>query len=62
MDKRVYIYLKDEETAIRFRREAETGDFAFTDSAKPTEWHWSDVYAIHSDGMLNYVSAIVHIE
>lgn len=59
---RVYVYLKDKDTALRFRRDAEAEGFNFGDGAKPTERHWSDLYAIHPDGMLSYVGAIGYIE
>lgn len=59
---RVYVYLKDEETAQRFLRDAEAEGFTFGDGVCPTERHWSDLYAIHSDGTLNYVGAIGRIE
>lgn len=59
---RVYVYLKDEKAAQRFLRNAEAEGFTFGDGAKPTERHWSDLYAIHPDGTLNYVGAIGRIE
>ena len=62
MGERVYVYLKDEKTAQRFLRDAEAESFTFGDGAQPTERHWSDLYAIHPDGTLNYVGAIGHIE
>lgn len=62
MGERVYIYLKDEETARRFLRDAEAEGFTFGDGVRPTERHWSDLYAIHPDGTLNYVGAIGRIE
>ena len=52
---RVYVHLKDEETAMSFLRQAESEGFTFGDGMKPTERHWSDLYAIHPDGTLNYV-------
>lgn len=58
----VYVYLKDEETAQRFLHDAETEGFTFGDGVKPTDRHWSDLYAIHSDGTLNYVGSIGRIE
>ena len=58
---RVYVYLKDEETAQRFLRDAEAEGFTFGDGVRPTERHWSDLYAIHPDGTLNYVGANGHI-
>lgn len=62
MGERVYVYLKDEKTAQRFLRDAEAEGFTFGDGVHPIERHWSDLYAIHSDGTLNYVGAIGHIE
>lgn len=55
MGERVYVHLKDEETAQRFLRHAESEGFTFGDGVKPTDRHWSDLYAIHPDGTLNYV-------
>ena len=57
MGERVYVHLKDEETAMRFLRQAESEGFTFGDGVKPTDRHWSDLYAMHTDGTLNYVGA-----
>lgn len=62
MGERVYVYLKDEGTAQRFLGDAEAESFTFGDGVNPTDRHWSDLYAIHSDGTLNYIGAIGHIE
>lgn len=62
MGERVYVHLKDEETALRFLREAESEGFTFGDGMKPTDRHWSDLYAIHPDGTLNYVGTVGRIE
>ena len=62
MGERVYVHLKDEETAQRFLRDAEAEGFTFGDGVRPTERHWSDLYAIHQDGTMNFVGAIGHIE
>lgn len=56
MGEHVYVHLKDEATAQRFLQQAETEGFAFSDGVKPTERHWSDLYAIHPDGTLSYVT------
>lgn len=56
MGERVYVHLKDEETAMRFLRQAESEEFTFGDGVNPTNRHWSDLYSIHPDGTLNYVS------
>ena len=55
MGERVYVYLKDEETAMSFLHQAESEGFTFGDGVKPTDRHWSDLYAMHTDGTLNYV-------
>ena len=62
MGERVYVYLKDEENARRFLRQAESEGFTFGDGVKPTDRHWSDLYAIHPDGTLNYVGSVGRIE
>ena len=62
MGERVYVHLKDEKTAERFLRQAESEGFTFGDGANPTDRHWSDLYAIHPDGTLNYVSSVGRIE
>ena len=55
MGERVYVHLKDDETAMSFLRQAESEGFTFGDGMKPTERHLSDLYAIHPDGTMNYV-------
>ena len=55
MGDRVYVHLNDEETAMRFLRQAESEGFTFSDGMIPTDRHWSDLYAIHQDSTLNYV-------
>ena len=62
MGERVYVHLKDEETAQRFLRDAEAEGFTFGDGVRPTERYWSDLYAIHPDGTLNYVGTVGRIE
>ena len=62
MGEQVYVHLKDEETAMRFLQQAEMEGFTFGDGVKPTARHWSDLYAIHSDGTLNYVGSVGRIE
>ena len=61
MGERVYVHLKDKETAERFLHDAETECFIFGDGMKPTERHRSDLYAIHPDRTLNYVGTNGHI-
>lgn len=62
MGERVYVHLKDVETAMRFLHQAESEGFTFGDGVKPTDHRWSDLYAIHSDGTLNYVGSVGRIE
>ena len=61
MGERVYVHLKDKETAEQFLCNAEAEGFTFGDGVKPTDRHWSDLYAIHPDGTLNYVGTNGHI-
>lgn len=62
MGERVCVHLKDEKTAERFLRQAESEGFTFGDGVNPTDRHWSDLYAIHPDGTLNYVGTVGRIE
>lgn len=62
MGERVYVHLNDEETAMRFLRQAESEGFTFGDGVSPTDRHWSDLYAIHPDGTLNFVGTVGRIE
>ena len=62
MGERVYVHLKDEETARRFLHDAEAEGFTFGNGGCLTDRHWSDLYAIHSDGTLNYVGSAGRIE
>lgn len=59
---RVYVHLKDEETAMKFLRQAVSEGFTFGDGVSPTDRHWSDLYAIHPDGTMNYVGSVGRIE
>ena len=61
MGERVYVHLNDEETAMRFLRQGESEGFTFGDGVKSTARHWSDLYAIHPDGTLNYVGTNGHV-
>ena len=59
---RVYVHLKDEETAMKFLHQAESEGFTFGDGVSPTDRHWSDLYAIHPDGTMNYAGSVGRIE
>ena len=41
MGERVYVHLKDEETAMSFLRQAESEGFTFGDGVSPIDHHWS---------------------
>ena len=62
MGERVYVHLKDKETALSFLHQAEPEGFTFGDGMKSTGRHWSDLYAIHPDCTLNYVGSVGRIE
>ena len=62
MGERVYIHLKDEETAMKFLHQAESEGFTFGAGVSPTDRHWSDLYAIQPDSTLNYVGSVGRIE
>ena len=62
MGERVYVHLKDDETVMKFLHQAESEGFTFGDGVSPTDRHWSDLYAIHPDGTMNYVGSVGRIE
>ena len=62
MGERVYVHLKNEHTATQFLNQAESEGFIFSDGVRPTDRHWSDLYAIHANGTLNYVNTVGRIE
>ena len=55
---KVYIYLANEPIAKSFFRQAEQEGLAFSDGVKPTNRHYSDIMAVHTDGTISYVTAI----
>ena len=52
---RTYVRFSTREGCEAFLRQAEAEGFTFTDGAKPTERHVSDVIAVNSDRTINYV-------
>lgn len=58
---RVYVYLANEEICKRFLQDAEDEGFTFSDGAKPTQKHTSDILAVNPDLTINYVGAVGHI-
>ena len=62
MGERVYIHLKDQTAAMSFLRQAESEGFTFGDGVRLTDRHWSDLYAIHLDGTLNFGGTVGRIE
>lgn len=58
---KIYVYLATEDICKKFLKDAEDEGFTFTDGAKPTQKHTSDVLAINPDLTINYVGAVGHI-
>lgn len=58
---RVYVYLATEDVCKRFLQDAESEGFTFTDGAKPTQKHTSDIIAINPDATINYVGVVGHV-
>lgn len=58
---KIYVYLATEEVCKRFLQDAENEGFTFSDGAKPTQKHISDIIAVNPDLTINYVGAIGHI-
>ena len=56
--KKIYVFLRDDETGEKFLRTAEEEGFTFGDGTKPSERHYSRVMALHADGTLSFVGAI----
>lgn len=54
---KVYVYLSDEAVGERFLQQAEQEGFTFSDGAKPTSRHYSDIMAVNPDGTINYVGS-----
>ena len=59
--KPIYVHLADNQTALRFLRDAENQGFTFSDGEKPTEKHISDFFVLHSDLSMNYIGAVGRI-
>lgn len=58
---RIYVYLANEDICKRFLQDTESEGFTFTDGAKPTQKHTSDILAVNPDLTINYVGTIGHI-
>lgn len=58
---RIYVYMATDDICKRFFQDAENEGFTFTDGAKPTQKHTSDILAVNPDLTINYVGAIGHI-
>lgn len=54
---KVYVYLANETVGKRFLQQAEQEGLTFSDGAKPTGKHYSDIMAVNPDGTISYVSA-----
>lgn len=53
--KKVYVYLKDKETGVRFIRQAEHERFTFCDGELPTKRNFEEYMAVNPDFTLNYI-------
>lgn len=58
---RVYVYLKDSETADKFLIDAELEEYTFGDGVKSTCRKPDHIFAINEDMTINYVGFIGHI-
>lgn len=61
LDGRVCVLLRSRALGQLFLRNAEEEGFTFGDGVKPTERHFSDIFALNDDWTLNYVGFIGHM-
>ena len=52
---KLYVYLEDTETALKFAEDAENQGFLFGDGKKPTERTMEMIMAVNEDKTINYV-------
>lgn len=55
---RIYVYLDNADIAKQFLQNAESEGFTFTDGAKPTQKHTSNIFAVNTDATINYVGFV----
>ena len=60
-ERRVYVFLRDSETAERFIRMAEGEGFTYADGAKLSSRKTSDIYALNADLTVNTVGFAGHM-
>lgn len=58
---KLYVYLEDQETALKFAKDAENEGFLFGDGKKPTERTMEMIMAVNEDKTINYVGFIGYI-
>ncbi|HHU84618.1 MAG TPA: hypothetical protein GXZ23_05565 [Clostridiales bacterium] len=59
--KPIFVYLADNQTALRFLQDVENQGFTFPDGTKPTEKQPNSFFAVHSDMSINYIGFIGRI-
>ena len=59
--KRVYVYLCDEETWLKFILDAETEGYRFSDGKKLSEREPDNFYTINGDRTINFIGTIGRI-
>lgn len=59
--KRVYVYLADEETQARFIADAEAEGYTFGDGVKLSERECEEFYAINRNKTVNFINTIGRI-
>ena len=61
LDSCVYVYLKGENLASIFLKNASSEGFAFGDGADPLSRETSDIFAVHDNFTINYVGFVGHM-
>lgn len=57
-DRRIYVYLKDDQTGHAFLKQAEAEGFTYQDGEKPTKREYSMIMAVNPDKTLNFVGVV----
>lgn len=54
-EKKVYVFLRNKATEVRFVNDAERESITFGDGVKPTERQIDDIMALHNDGTICFL-------
>lgn len=57
-DKKVYVYLANDEIGNKFMQQAESEGIAFNDGVKPTERNYAEIMAVNNDFTINFVGSV----